>query len=161
MTNFHAFWITIAVLTFSPPSPLLAHGLEMKCRKDKDHLEVEVFYDGGGAAGEARIKVSTEAGKLVAEGTADAQGKFRCPVPEKEGLIVGAEHAGHRTVTSIHPDGSAGVSSHDQPFHLDGPLWKVLFGILSIGLLAWIAKKLLRAARGRPGGGPEDPAEKG
>jgi hypothetical protein len=83
-------------------SPALAHKLEMACRFLPGwRIQIEGWYEGGGPASGARVKVTQGGGQLVADGRIDKNGFCVFPFHEAMDMKIVVWSAGHRAEQTI------------------------------------------------------------
>lgn len=166
--------LVATVCLLAAPSAALAHGIGVEAKLKGDRVAVEALFDDDTSAAEAKVVVTTEDGKVVAEGKADAKGMWSFPAlaPGKYKVVVNAG-GGHLAKTTITipartaavpspptPDGTSPPSGAEPEVVVsDGPTraemtgWRRWLmagaGIALIGLFFW-GFRLLARRNGRP-----------
>jgi nickel transport protein len=95
-------WLLILGVGLGIPHSAWAHALGAECSLKDGKVQVETFFDDDSPAIGARVQVTDEQDKIVAEGKTDALGLWSFPAPAagKYVVIVDAG-AGHRARTPI------------------------------------------------------------
>ena len=156
----HRLLLTVALL-LAVPAAASAHGIGVEARLKGDRVHVEAFFDDDTPAADAKVAVTGEDGKAVAEGKADAKGLWSFPVPAagKYRVLVdaGGGHLAKTTITipprpeGIGPPATGVVALEEAPpppelVVSDGPTraqvtegrWLMAgVGLAVIGLLTW------------------------
>jgi len=152
------------------PSAALAHGIGVEAKLKGDRVAVEAFFDDDTPAADAKVAVTAEDGKVVAEGKADAKGmwSFPVPAPGKYKVVVdaGGGHLAKTTITiparpaavpgTTTPCGSSFPSSieseviiSDGPTRADRTGWRrwlmAGLGLSLIGLFTWGVRVVARS----------------
>lgn len=95
--------LVVTVLLFVAPSFASAHGIGVEAKLKGDRVAVEAFFDDDTPAADAKVAVTAEDGKTVAEGKADAKGTWSFPAPPagkyKVTVDVGGGHLAKTTIT--------------------------------------------------------------
>jgi prepilin-type N-terminal cleavage/methylation domain-containing protein/prepilin-type processing-associated H-X9-DG protein len=110
---------TIAAVFLAVPSTVSAHGVGVEAKLKGDSVRVEVFFDDDTPAADAKVSVTAEDGKLVAEGKADAKGLWSFSVPRPGKYRVTADAGGgHLAKTTMTiPPRSVSALSASEPRH--------------------------------------------
>lgn len=153
--------LVATVVLFVVPSAALAHGIGVEAKLKGDRVSVEAFFDDDTPAADAKVAVTAEDGKTVAEGKTDAKGAWSFPVPApgkyKVTVDAGGGHLAKTTITiparstaqtATTPDGTPSPSGTEPEVVVsDGPTraemtgWRrwlmAVVGVAVIGLLTW------------------------
>ncbi len=110
-----ALLLNLLFLLFSP-IPALAHKMFMTCKMKE--IEVQVEFEGGGMAQEARVTVLDPNGKVYVEGMTDENGKFSFEPGEMEGKWeITAVHSGHKKTIWWEGSGVQGGVGIEMPLY--------------------------------------------
>ncbi|MFO0879641.1 MAG: carboxypeptidase-like regulatory domain-containing protein [Gemmataceae bacterium] len=150
-------------LMFLAPGEAWGHGMGAEARLKDGQIHIEGYFDDDTPAAEARIWVEDAEKKRIAEGRADARGRWSFPAPAPGRYRVTLDAGGgHQTTISITvpastadgaptPDGTTErpvrVSEGASREEFTRLPWKSLAaGLVLIGLAAWLLPRLLRRA---------------
>ena len=161
--------LVVTVLLLVAPSFASAHGIGVEAKLKGDRVAVEAFFDDDTPAADAKVAVTAEDGKVVAEGKADAKGMWTFPAPPagkyKVTANAGGGHLAKMTITiparpaavpgTTTPDGTSSPSSAEpEAVVSDGPTraettgWRRWLmagvGLAVIGLVFWGFRLLAR-----------------
>ena len=105
--------LVVTVLLFVAPSFASAHGIGVEAKLKGDRVAVEAFFDDDTPVADAKVAVTAEDGKTVAEGKADAKGTWSFPARRQvqghggRGWRASGEDDDH------HPDPTSGGAKPD------------------------------------------------
>lgn len=162
-------FVTVALVLVAP-AVSSAHGIGAEAKLKGERVHVEGFFDDDTPASDAKVTVTGEDGKVVAEGKTDAKGQWSFPVPAagkyRVAVDAGGGHLAKTTitiparpaVTGTHTSGTSPSSvpanqSEPETVVSDGPTraevtggrWlKAGVGLAIIGLLTggfWLATR--------------------
>jgi prepilin-type N-terminal cleavage/methylation domain-containing protein/prepilin-type processing-associated H-X9-DG protein len=95
--------LVVTVLLLVAPSFASAHGIGVEAKLKGDRVAVEAFFDEDTPAADSKMAVTSEDGKVVAEGKADAKGMWSFPVPPagkyRVSVDAGGGHLAKTTIT--------------------------------------------------------------
>ena len=149
MPPIHPLRLTALLSLLIAAAPASAHALGVTASLRNNHVEVEAYYSDDTPARDAAVMVHDHAGRFVAEGRSDEQGKwqFAAPRPGPYTIVVDAG-AGHRKSTKLlvpavlppGPTGPISVGPSRDEF-TRFPWERVLLGLAIIAALAfgWMA----------------------
>ena len=161
--------LVVTALLLAAPSFASAHGIGVEAKLKGDRVAVEAFFDDDTPAADAKMAVTTEDGKVVAEGKADAKGMWSFPAPPagkyKVTANAGGGHLAKTTITiparpaavpgTTPPDGTSSPSSAEPEVIVSDGLtraemtgWRRWLmagvGLAVIGLVFWGFRLLAR-----------------
>jgi len=148
-------FLVTAALLLAVPSAASAHGIGVEAKLKGHRVAVEAFFDDDTPAADAKVAVTAQDGKVIAEGKTDAKGtwSFPAPAPGKYKVAVDAG-GGHlaKTTLTIPPGVTPNLPETSAPAELevivsDGPTraestgprraLMAVVGVAVIGLLTW------------------------
>ena len=136
-------------------APVHAHALGVSATFRNNRIEVEAYYSDDTPAHDAAVMVHDHAGRLVAEGRTDDQGKWQFPAPQPGPYTVVIDAgAGHRksasiVVPAVLPPGPTGPIS-DGPSRAEFTRFPWLRMALGLAIIAALAAGWFLVRR-RPG----------
>lgn len=162
--------VLAVALVLAAPALAAAHGIGVEAKLKGDRVHVEAYFDDDTPAAEAKVAVTGEDGKAVAEGRTDAKGQwsFAAPAAGKYRVAVdaGGGHLAKTTVTiparsptaapprsEAVPPGVAAAAADPDVIVSDGPTraevtggrWRMAgVGLAVIGLFTggfWLASR--------------------